>query len=364
MFDQVNIFARITQSMSECLKPLEFIQALQMQLQKIEKVARVLDSSLNAECSQVLPPFLIWVREYFVPSETEMLSKSQIVRPKNYIGKMAQFVGNSDARLSIIAKLLQKYCQMIDSNINADLTQRAPYFEPETLPLILNEIESEMKSIGYWSESPISSYDLEDPRFLAADKYLQFIFIPKELKRSNEGELSASTAQIVWEIRCDLIQIPKAKRLLELLNRYVSKISDSLSNVPKIDLNFSPIQKKLWIIKIGETMVQKAFEEVFADLQTKVKIPGYKRGQAPFAALKANYALQASRDALCKLIQQQFYGAVGIDWALRTEVLCTIAPIIEGKDLCFFVYGYAEDGLPHLWVKSDELMVSELWPLS
>ncbi len=100
----------------------------------------------------------------------------------------------------------------------------------------LNEIEAEMRSIGYWSESPpdlqraasegkLQSY-LDAPSF---ELWLQALFLPNARAAAEEDRLPSSSQVGVMALRqYDYhSHIPEAQNLLRLLHEFDNLIVSS-----------------------------------------------------------------------------------------------------------------------------------------
>src|SRR5579863_9365768 len=66
-------------------------------------------------------------------------------------------------------------------------------------------------------------------------------------------------------------------------------------------------------ITVPETEVQKETERVVAEIQKKVKLPGFRPGHAPVSLVKTRFAGDIRQDVLEKIVPRFFRAAVDKD---------------------------------------------------
>lgn len=99
----------------------------------------------------------------------------------------------------------------------------------ESLLKKLEQIESELRKIGYWKNQEIDPYaelpDGETPHFLNASSFedwLQFVFLPnaREAVRSNALPKSSSVGVVALRQYDYHSHVPEAQELIRLLNEF------------------------------------------------------------------------------------------------------------------------------------------------
>ena len=334
---------------------MKLAQILNKKLDEITKTLQELAPSSFGKSEFETSTFLTWLCNDFLTEERRVLSRSKVILSKNYILQMAEVAMQRDSQLKDVCLQIQDYCQLI-ANDNNMLRPVVPANFELPMPLLLKEIENELLAIGYCADFSISRNELEDPRYLFPDQYLHFIFIPQQNMRLEKGDY-ADVSHSVWTMRCELVGIPKAKRLLHLLNLYSNAISKLGYIAAESDLNFAEVKKNLWLIEVGATVVQSVFDNIYKKLQRKLRVPGHKFGQVPISVLREKFEVSILQQALNQIIEKRFRGGF-LENLLNSEVLCTIAPIQEGKELTFFVLG--SDDLNSVAIKYPEFQIFQV----
>lgn len=87
------------------------------------------------------------------------------------------------------------------------------------------------------------------------------------------------------------------------------------------------VQRRVNITIPGE-MVNKAFNKVFAQLQKKARLDGFRPGKAPLSVIKRLYGHQAARDVADALVDDHLYSAIN-----DHQIKIISAPVVELKDV-------------------------------
>jgi trigger factor len=83
------------------------------------------------------------------------------------------------------------------------------------------------------------------------------------------------------------------------------------------------VQRRVNITIPGE-VVTKAFNKVYAQLQKKADLKGFRRGKAPLTVIKRLYSSQAARDVADNLVDSYLYSAIN-----DHKIKLIAAPVIE-----------------------------------
>lgn len=98
-------------------------------------------------------------------------------------------------------------------------------------------------------------------------------------------------------------------------------------------------------VTVPKEVVTKAFNAVFANLQKKAKLDGFRPGKAPLSIIKRLYGQQAARDVADTLVDNHLYTAIH-----DHHIKIISAPVVELKDVptidCDYSFSAVVDMLP------------------
>jgi hypothetical protein len=310
-------------------------QALAQKLDEIElELARLIGPA-----PQYHAIFLNWMQDSFLRSQRRQMTESFMIWPIKKVCTMTQIASDHKPDLKKLLSLVQQYSDCIATDINIS---RPPAPSQGDLRSLLFEIESEMKAIGYWTEVAPCKYDLDDPRFLFPDRYLQYILIPHEQSRIQTNDLSdealhgimAFSHGGIWAF----LSIPKARRLVDLLVFYMREVSKTVP-CPFLgpDRTYEIQPKYLWLVTVKADVIHQAFEKQYQSFQPSIKIKGFARGQAPLSALREKVQEPTSnyvRSELTSNLQN-----IALKNNVYSDIICTLDSTQEDKELNFFLTG-------------------------
>ncbi len=81
-------------------------------------------------------------------------------------------------------------------------------------------------------------------------------------------------------------------------------------------------------ITVPSDVVTKAFNKVYAGLQKKARIDGFRPGKAPLTVIKRLYSHQAARDVADVLVDDHLYSAIS-----ENQIKVISAPVVEIRDV-------------------------------
>lgn len=307
---------------------LNFSDSLRIKLQ--EALTRILDS-IELEINQLhgkslkersQQPFLDWLQENLIQRQRQIITASSMVWSVQHIAnmtKMAVVVLPSYLKLS---NLVQDYSLTIETDIHL---VRPEAKETGDLKQLLCEIEEEMKALNYWTEEKPNPYDLDDYRFLFPDRYIQYVFIPRELSRINRNDQSEEGLHAVLAMRdgtiTEFMSIPKARRLFDLLLRYTTNAARHLPNKNTNIYDFNKRRLDAWLVTIDQQTVDLAFEKSHEGARSSV----------------SDFLLYGLFDR----DRSSLFGH-----GQTSRVACALEPAQKGKDFKFFVIG--TDDIPSM----------------
>lgn len=240
--------------------------------------------------------FASWVLRVILPSERRRLGETAIRWPLPKVVRIAKAI----PAMSTVAALLE--------SMNDEIERENAALDSPPIDSTLSraqQIEGELKRLGWWLESAPEDLKYDpDGRFMAPDRYLQFV-----------GREAAFDG-----IAAELSSIPKAKRLVTILGR---------------DFEL-PHRDDVFIAELSAAALQPYFDAQAVSLQATAKVPGHKRGRVPLEVLKTSHAVHlraAVESELWRLISP------------RVGTVCCEALISEGRPYRLFVEPYVKGDL-------------------
>lgn len=208
---------------------------------------------------------------------------------------------------------------------------------PERLRSLLDEMEKEMRTIGYWTEAAGAERCL-DSQFMAPDRYFQFAFLPQERRRKIVKGAKAEVDMSIPGFAHLLTRVPKARRLAELVALYMAERSAVLGEPFNAeDYRYAPTEKTVWLLEASAHWVRKEIGRVVDRMGPQLKLPGFKRGAAPTESLvKAHW--ERIETEVVNLVLFREAPRIGVEGGDDgVEALCCVDRLRDGEKLEAFL---------------------------